>query len=201
MSDLLINVIANITGFITYFAPGYIFCSCYSYASCTQRETEKEYLILKCVSISYLFYVLTSYVGSKYNYDNLIIQAITFFSALFFGFLFGRLQRIDLINRISLVIFKRKMTNNLFVELWEKANDKNCVVLVTFTMKNNRGTYEGQLYQISSYNINPEIILSYYICYDNQMKILCDYTNHDDSYVIVNYSDIQRFEFELVPTN
>lgn len=33
------------------------------------------------------------------------------------------------------------------------------------------------------------------------MKILCDYTDDDNSQIIVNYSDIQRAEFELVPIN
>lgn len=83
----------------------------------------------------------------------------------------------------------------------EKATDKNCVVLVTFTMKNKIGIYEGQIYKVLSYNTNPNIILSYYICYDNEMKILCDYTDDDNSQIIVNYSDIQRAEFELVPIN
>lgn len=201
MSDLVVNILANITGFITYFAPGYIFLGCYNYVSCTMREIEKEYLVLKCVSISYLFYVLSSFFGSLHNLDNIAIQAITFLSAMFFGLLFGRIHRTQFANKISLFCFKREMTNNLFVELWEKATDKNCVVLVTFTMKNNIGIYEGQIYKVLSYNTNPNIILSYYICYDNEMKILCDYTDDDNSLIIVNYSDIQRAEYELVPIN
>ena len=120
---------------------------------------------------------------------------------MFFGLLFGRIHRTQFANKISLFCFKREMTNNLFVELWEKATDKNCVVLVTFTMKNKIGIYEGQIYKVLSYNTNPNIILSYYICYDNEMKILCDYTDDDNSQIIVNYSDIQRAEFELVPIN
>ena len=101
MSDLIVNILANITGFITYFAPGYIFISCYTYSSCSQRETEKEYLVLKCVSLSYLLYVTSGYFGEFYHIENSLIQVITFISAILLGLLFGRLRRTTWANKIS----------------------------------------------------------------------------------------------------
>ena len=198
MDEIIMDIIANITGFVTYFAPGYIFFSCFNYAACIERETEKEYLIIKCISISYLFYTVISYVGTKCNMDTLLIQVITFVCAILFGLMFGRMHRTKWANNISLFLFKREMTNNLFVELWERAKKDDAIVCVTFTMKDNVGIYEGQIYKVSSYNKNPEILLSYYVCYDCNMNIVADYSSTDNTNLLVHYSDIQKFEFELI---
>lgn len=200
MDETIMDIIANITGFITYFAPGYIFISGFNYAACLERETEKEYLIIKSISISYLFYTLTSYVGTKYNLEVLLIQVITFIGAILLGLMFGRIHRTKWANKISLFVFKREMANNMFVELWERANDTDAVVCVTLTMKNNVGIYEGQIYKVSSYNINPQILLSYYVCYDKDMNVISDYSNTENANLLVHYSDIQKFEFELINT-
>lgn len=199
MSELFTSILANITGFITFFAPGYIFICCYNYTSCLPRETEKEYLVLKCISLSYLLYVTVSYIGNLLHFETVIIQIITFLCAIILGLLFGRIRRTNIANKISVLIFGREMSNNFFVDLWEKATDSKCVVIVTCTMKDNIGIYEGQIYKVSSYNANPKILLSYYICYDNNMKTLCDYSNDENSHLLINYSDIQRFEYELIP--
>ena len=201
MDEIIMDIIANITGFITYFAPGYIFISGYNYAACLERETEKEYLIIRSISISYLFYTLTSYVGTKYNLEVLLIQVITFINSIVLGLIFGRIHRTKWANKISLFLFKREMTNNVFVELWERANDSDAIVCVTLTMKDNVGIYEGQIYKVSSYNKNPEILLSYYICYDKDMNVISDYSNMENASLLVHYSDIQRFEFELISNN
>lgn len=198
MDEIIMDIIANITGFITYFAPGYIFISGFNYAACLERETEKEYLIIKSISISYLFYTLTSYVGTKYNLEVLLIQVITFIGAILLGLIFGRIHRTKWANKISLFLFKREMTNNMFVELWERANDSDAIVCVTLTMKDNVGIYEGQIYKVSSYNTNPEILLAYYICYDKDLNVISDYSSTENSSLLVHYSDIQKFEFELI---
>lgn len=198
MDEIILDIIANITGFMTYFAPGYLFMSGYNYGACLERETEKEYLIIKSISISFLLYTMTSYIGTKLNVEVLLIQVITFISAILFGLMLGRLHRTKWVNQLSLIFFKREMTNNLFVELWERASDEDSIVCVTLTMKDNIGVYEGQLYKVSSYNKNPEILLSYYICYDNEMKVISDYSNTENVNLLVHYSDIQRFEFELI---
>ena len=201
MDEIIMDIIANITVFITYFAPGYIFISGYNYAACLERETEKEYLIIRSISISYLFYTLTSYVGTKYNLEVLLIQVITFINSIVLGLIFGRIHRTKWANKISLFLFKREMTNNVFVELWERANDSDAIVCVTLTMKDNVGIYEGQIYKVSSYNKNPEILLTYYICYDKDMNVISDYSNMENASLLVHYSDIQRFEFELISNN
>lgn len=201
MDEIIMDIIANITGFVTYFAPGYIFISGFNYAACLERETEKEYLIIKSISISYLFYTVASYVGSKYNLEVLLIQVITFIGAIFLGLIFGRIHRMEWANKVSLFLFKREMTNNMFVELWERANDDDAIVCVTLTMKEDVGIYEGQIYKVSSYNVNPKILLSYYICYDHDMNVISDYSSTDNASLLVHYSDIQKFEFELISNN
>lgn len=192
------DIIANITGFITYFAPGYIFLSCFNYTACFQREKEKEYLIMKSISISYLFYVLVSFIGDVFCLSILAIQMATFIAASLLGLVFGRVHRKQWANKVSLILFKREMTSDLFVELWEKANDNNAVICVTLTMKDNLGIYEGQIYKVSSYNNNPEILLTYYTCYDYNMHVISDYSEIDNASLLVRYSDIKRFEFELI---
>lgn len=201
MDEIIIDIIANITGFITYFAPGYIFISGFNYTACIERETEKEYLIIKSIAVSYFFYTLTSYVGTKYNLEVLLIQVITFLSAILFGLILGRIHRTKWANKVSLLLFKREMTSNMFVKLWERANDENAIVCVSLTMKDNVGIYEGQIYKVSSYNTNPEILLLYYICYDQNMNVISDYSCTDNACLLVRYSDIQKFEFELISTN
>lgn len=202
MSDKVMDIIANITGFITYFAPGYIFISCFNYAACLQRETEKEYLIIKSISVSYLFYVLISYIANNiFSLDIVETQVTTFISVVLSGLILGRVHRMEWANKISVLFFRREMSNNLFVELWENANDNNSVIIVTLTMKDNLGIYEGQIYKVISYNSNPEILLSYYICYDNNMRVISDYSNIDNVNLLVCYSDIQKFEFEFISTN
>ncbi len=198
MDEIILDIIANITGFMTYFAPGYLFMSGYNYAACLERETEKEYLIIKSISISYLLYTMASYIGVKLNIEALLIQVITFISAILFGLILGRMHRTRWANQLSLILFKREMTNNFFVELWERARDEDSIVCVTLTMKDNISIYEGQLYKVSSYNKNPEILLSYYTCYDNERKVVSDYSNAENVNLLVHYSDIQRFEFELI---
>lgn len=197
--DKIMEVIANITGFITYFAPGYIFTSCFNYVACLEREREKEYLFIKSISISYFFYTITSYIGTKLNLEDLLIQVITFISAILLGLIFGRIHRTKWANQVSLFLFEREMTNNIFVELWEEANSKDAIVCVTLTMKNNIDIYEGQISKVSSYNNNPEILLSYYSCYDKNMNIISDYSDTENTNLLVHYSDIQKFEFELIP--
>lgn len=201
MSDKVIDIISNITGFITYFAPGFIFVNCFNYSSCLQRESEKEYLIIKSISISYLFYVLTSYMCSKFNLSTLTIQAITFIEVVILGLAFGRIHRTEWANKISLFLFKREFTNNIFVELWENSNNSDSVVCVTLTMKNNLGIYEGQIYKVFSYGINPEIILSYYVCYDYNKNIISDFSNSENASLLVHYSDIYSIEFEIKSIN
>ena len=93
MDEIILDIIANITGFMTYFAPGYLFMSGYNYAACLERETEKEYLIIKSISISYLLYTMASYIGVKLNIEALLIQVITFISAILFGLILGRMHR------------------------------------------------------------------------------------------------------------
>lgn len=201
MDEIIMDIITNITGFITYFAPGYIFISGFNYAACLERETEKEYLIIKSISISYLFYTLSSYVGTKYNLEVLLIQVITFIGAILLGLILGRIHRTKWANKISLFLFKREMTSNMFVELWERANDSDAIVCVTLTMIDNVGIYEGQIYKVSSYNTNPEILLSYYICYDKDMNVISDYSNTENTCLLVHYSDVLKFEFELISYN
>ena len=139
MDEIILDIIANITGFMTYFAPGYLFMSGYNYAACLERETEKEYLIIKSISISYLLYTMASYIGVKLNIEALLIQVITFISAILFGLMFGRMHRTRWANQLSLILFKREMTNNFFVELWERARDEDSIVCVTLATLN-KGT-------------------------------------------------------------
>ena len=138
---------------------------------------------------------------SRFNLSILTIQAITFIEVVILGLMFGRIHRTDWANKLSLFLFKREFTNNMFVELWENSNNCSAVVCVTLTMKDNLVIYEGQIYKVFSYGSNQEILLSYYVCYDYNKHVISDYSSFENSYLLVHYSDIQAIEFEIIPTN
>ena len=109
----MINIINNITGFITYFAPGYTFIYCYYYSSVCQRETSLKLLVLKSITISYILFVFSTFVCTFLGIDNeIIIQAITFIIALTGGLVAGRVHRSKWANNVSIFLFKREMKND-----------------------------------------------------------------------------------------
>lgn len=192
------EIISNITGFITYFVPGYIYISCFNYTACRSREPEIKYLIIKSIAISYLFYVIISSIGNYFNIELLVVQLITFIFASIVGLILGRLSRTKCINKISLSLFKREIENNLFVNLWEEANKKECVIHVEITMKDCNLIYKGQIFKVSSYNDDPEITLIYYTCLDSNNNLISDNSNFDDKGMVIYYSNIKFFSYELI---
>lgn len=198
MDEILMEILSNITGFITYFVPGYIYISCFNYTACRNRESEIKYLIIKSIAISYLFYVIISLIGNYFNLELFVVQLITFIFASVVGLIFGRISRTKWINNILLTLFKREIENNLFVNLWEEANEKDCILYVEITMKDLNLKYTGQILKVSSYNDNPEITLVYYTCLDSNNNLISDNSNFDDNGMIIYYSDIKLFEYNLI---
>lgn len=197
MGEIIIDLIANITSFITYFIPGYIFISCFNYTSCLPRESEMEYLFIKSISFSYIFYVATSFLGRKMNMSMSSIQVITFLEVIVFGCVFGRLHRTEWVNKLSIFLFKRRMSNNIFVDIWEESNKNDTIVFAKLILKDNLGTYKGQIKKIELYNNDPAITLSYYSYCDANNEHICDYSSMDHANVIVKYSEVQLFEYVL----
>lgn len=201
MDEKVLEIILNITGFVTYFVPGYIYIACFNYCSCRNRESEIKHLVIKSIAISYFIYVIISAIGKLLKLDSQVVQILTFIFAVLLGLVFGRISRTIWANKVSSVLFKREITNNLFVNLWEQANKEKCVVYVNMTMKDTNLIYEGQISRVSSYNDNPEITLAYYICFDNNMKVILDKSNSENDCMVVYYSDIKKFSYELISTN
>ena len=85
----------------------------------------------------------------------------------------------------------------MFVDLWEKSNNIGAVVCVTLTMKNHMGVYVGQISEVFLYD-SPQMWISYYACYDYKMNLISDYSNKKNAKLLVNYSDVEKFEFEFV---
>lgn len=200
MGDFIISLISNITAFITYFAPGYLLIACYNFTACRQREKEIEYLIIKSISLSYLLFVFVSYIGKSLKFDTTTIQFFTFILAVIVGLVFGRINRTNWINNISLFLFKREVTNSFFVELWKKAYGQKSVVCLTIQKKNKTEMYSGQVYKVSFYNTYPLIYLKFYTCYDEDGIIVSDCSDNADLYLLISYDDIEHFEFELIPS-
>lgn len=199
MSEIVMGIISNVTGFMTYFVPGYLLVSCFTYAACIERESKTEYLVIKSIAISFILYILISYIGEKCKFGDSLLLILTFTVAILFGLLFGRLYRSWWLSSISLFLFNREIKQQLFVELWESADTSESALFVRLLMKNNLGIYEGQISKVLSYNSDPEFSLQYYKCYDTDMHIISDCSQRDEVYLIVRYSDVEKFEYELVP--
>lgn len=201
MNEVVVDIIKNVTGFISYFAPGYIFLSCYCYASCLEREAQTEYLVIKCISISYIVLTVSQIIGRALNFANLGVQTISFILAMLVGFALGLFRRSLRANQISLKLLKREVSNSIFLDLWERANENNAVVYVVLTLKDEKRILEGQIAKIISLNSNPALQLAYYKILDSSNKLVYDCSNSCTAEVVVQYSDIKEFEYDIIPIN
>lgn len=198
MNEIVMDIINNVTGFISYFAPGYIFLGCYCYASCKEREEQTEYLVIKCISISYVLLIVSQMIGRFRNWTTLGVQGLSFSLAILTGFILGRFHRSSIANQISLDFLDRELSNSIFLDLWERANNLDAVIYVVLTLKDGKGIYEGQISKIISYNNNPALQLAYYKILDTNNNLVSDCSDVDTAEVVIQYSDIEKFEYDII---
>lgn len=197
----IIPVIENITGFMTYFVPGYIFLFTFCYASSLPLEKQIEYLIIKCISLSYILFTVSQFIGRKNNSTELGIQIICFILAAASGCILGSLHRSQLFKELSSIFFNRDPLNDFFVNVSEYTKDDDVAVFTVITLKDNKGICQGQLGQVMSINNTSALQLEYYEWLSADSTIICDQTNTDNAGIVILYSDIERLEYEIVPYN
>lgn len=198
----IMNIIAGITGFMQFFVPGYVFLSCYNFVSCTKREDQIHYLIIKSITISFIFSLPVSLIGKSISAADELILLAELITALLLGALCGRLHRCRWVKWTANFLFKRGFSTSEFVELWETAiTEKHQAVCLLLKLKGDHNTYEGQLDSVIAVNTDPKIFLTNYICTDSAGKTICDHIDEPDYKMVIKYDDIERFEFRYIPQN
>ncbi|MBE6949516.1 MAG: hypothetical protein E7456_06690 [Ruminococcaceae bacterium] len=196
----VMEIIAGITGFMQFFVPGYVFMSCYDFASCSKREEHAHYLIIKSIAISFVFSLIVRLISTYVTLSDELLLVLDLLTAAVLGLIFGRLHRSKWVKAVANFLFKRGFANSEFAELWETAlAEKHQAVCLLLSLKSDDNTYEGQLDTVISVNTNPKIFLTNYICTAPDGTVLCDYSNDPDYKMVIRYDDIKKFEFRYVP--
>ena len=86
-----IEVINNISDFMKYFAPGYIFLTFYNLGSLSQREDKAEYLFIKCITASFCLVEFSAFLCDKIKWLQAIGTFILVLIAAIAGFLMGKI--------------------------------------------------------------------------------------------------------------
>lgn len=199
MYEQMINLLKNITGFMTCFVPGYIFISCFNFASCRKRDSDVKYVVINSIAISFFIRLIIQLLRNHFNWSSFYLQILMFLTSVIGGLIIGRVVRTEIINSVSVVLFKRDIESNQFIRLWEEANKSDCVVYATINMKKDSVVFEGQIKRINIYASDLEIILAYFCVTDNKKGKLEDNHNNDKVFAMINYSNIDSFKYELVP--
>ena len=194
--EVLADLISEITEFMRYFAPGYLFLSAMNFAAYTKREEKIEYLFISCITLSFVLSTVCGLLTAAFSLDTLGEQFILILIALLSGFLAGRLSCSKWVNNLSDRLFRRNFSDNLFVELKKiTMNADQPDILVRFTQKDDPYTYEGQILHILYPEREPVLVLAYCVCRDENNKVIFDRSKVKGAKLVVNYADIQRFEY------
>ena len=196
----VMEIISGITGFMQFFVPGYVFLSCYNFVSCSKREAQVHYLIIKSIAISFIFSLIVSLIEPKVTLSDEVLLVLNLLAAAILGMVWGRLHRCKWVKVTANFLFKRGFSNSEFVELWETAiNERHQAVCLLLKLKNDSNTYEGQLDTVISVNSDPKIFLTNYICTDANGNTICDFSDDPDYKMVIKSEDIEKFEFRYVP--
>lgn len=192
--DSLNDLIGSVTEFMRFFAPGFIFISCLDFTICAKREDKIEYLVITCITISFILSTVTDLIMTIS--PTLNAQVCLVLLPAIAGVLVGKLRKAKWVNWLALRLFNHEFSNNLFVDLMEdvKASDASALC-VRFTLKDDPKIYEGQLYKVLDIHTDPTLIFAYYVCYDSSGRVICDNTTINNSKLIIHYANVQSFEF------
>lgn len=204
-AEATLKLISQISAFMRFFVPGYIFISCFNFTACLEKEEKIEYLLVKSIAFSYIISTVLDAINKidltkcvfKFKPLNGIIEWIQIngimfllISAIILGFLIGKASGWNWIQRIVSCLFRRDTTDNVFTYIWRNIG-KGKIVCAKFSLKAHPDyIYEGQIEKICTVYKNPIIVFRYYKC----DKINVDLSNVDQGRIIVPYSDIDIFE-------
>lgn len=186
----LINHIPNIISNIVY---GYIFLSAYYWISFVKQNNYKNF-IMKCVVINYIlknFYKITFFQFISNKYENrpivvILLCVITLIIALTLGKIVHATWFNDTMEKIHLY----RTTNE---NIWDDVIKTGMFLQIYM----NDGTaYLGLYRKSESFEREPFILLSRYQKLDKNDKVVEDYFDDTNKYILLNTKDFERIEID-----
>lgn len=194
----IVEIINEITDFVRYVAVGFIFFGTYDFAGLLEREENKEYLIFKTITASFVineiinFVIISAKVNKKYYYLIIII------ASAILGIVLGKVRRSTFLREKTEQTFGRTITDNIFVRMQElaqgKEDEEDMCVCARFCLKDDKNYYEGQIEEVTSIYRTPCILLKYYKVRNKKGKIIKNYSDCDEAFMIINWEDMTKIE-------
>lgn len=175
-----VTIIADITSFMIYFVPGYIFWTFYNFTAVRPRESTPEYLIIKSIATSYVLNVSLQQLELITNspYLKLYHSIILIFISVITGALWGALRQSNKLSTICKSYFKRGFEDDLLFELWRDSK-KNGVVCIRLINQETKQIITGQLIRVQEYyKEEPVISLAFYQIWLDDGKTLIESFEH-----------------------
>ncbi len=182
------TIIDNITGFMIYFVPGYIFWTVYNFVAVRPREGTPEYLIIKSIAASFILNISLQRleVITRWTYLNQYYSMILVAAAVFWGALCGAFRKSEKLAKNASSILKHDFDDDLFFRLWRDTK-KATVVGVILRNQETKQIIIGQLLRVQEYfKREPVITLAFYQILDN-----------NGSTIIENYEGVEGIEISI----
>lgn len=196
-----VTIIDDITSFMIYFVPGYIFWTVYNFLAIRPRESSSEYLIIKSIAASYILntffqqveLLLERFCIQKYHTIIVIIASIIG------GALCGILRQSNIFAKICREGFKRDFEDDLFFELWRKYKT-NSIICIRLRNQETKQIITGQLVRVQEhYKEDPVISLEFYqILQDEGKTIVEDFEHVEGAKISIQYT--KDWIIEIVKT-
>ena len=184
-----LNIIEHLSDFLIFFIPGYVLLSVYNYLSNYQRENNTEHLLIKSIVGSYFISIICDYFF--YPVNSLRKPVTTFIFALVLGVIIGLLSRLTILDRFF-DLFSKTPSKDIWQDLNRKSIGHTCVI-ANLKLLNDSVYYRGQIKLIESFERDPLIVLTYYICYNANGKLLQD-KKDQDNVIVFHFSQVEKFE-------
>lgn len=186
----LINNIPNIISNIVY---GYIFLSAYYWISFVKQNNYKNF-IMKCVVINYIlknFYKITFFQFISNEYENrpivvILLCVITLIIALILGKIVHTTWFNDILEKIHLY----RTTNE---NIWDDVIKTG--MFLQIYMKDGT-SYLGLYRKSESFEREPFVLLSRYQKLDKNDKVIDDYFDDTNKFILLNTKDFERIEID-----
>lgn len=186
----LINNIPNIISNIVY---GYIFLSAYYWISFVKQNNYKNF-IMKCVVINYIlknFYKITFFQFISNKYENrpivvILLCVITLIIALILGKIVHTIWFNDTLEKIHLY----RTTNE---NIWDDIIETGMFLQIYM---NDGTSYLGMYRKSESFEREPFVLLSRYQKLDKDDKVIDDYFDDTNKFILLNTKDFERIEID-----
>ena len=189
----VIELINNIPNLISNIVYGYIFLSAYYWISFVKQNNYKNF-IMKCVVINYIlknFYKITFFQFISNKYENrpivvILLCVITLIIALTSGKIVHATWFNDTLEKIHLY----RTTNE---NIWDDVIKTGMFLQIYM---NDGTSYLGMYRKSESFEREPFILLSRYQKLDKNDKVVEDYFDDINKFILLNTKDFERIEID-----